>query len=357
MPCSYFQSKNHEGVLSRSKVEDLKDRIGIVGGAGFIGKSLAARFEERFQVKILDVKLIPDDLKGSVTQVRCDIRNYREVANGLSDVDLVIHSAIVQIPLINHNKPLGYEVNVIGTQNVCKAVEENPNVKGMILAGSWHTIGERELEGIIDEEFGFRPDKVEDRARLYALSKIAQESIVRFYDEMSDKIYGVIRMGTVLGKGMPEKTAASIFIERGLRGETITPYKHSLHRPMLYVDIDDICNAYEIYASKILDGSCEKGENSLVHVVNVCYPRPMTILDLAETIARLVAECTAGKVRPKVEILDKGMPTAFDEDDKNRIAVNIDKARRLLGLKRLKSPEESLAEIVRQHLKYARVSR
>jgi len=59
------------------------------------------------------------------------------------------------------------------THNICRAVAEEPNIKGMILAGSWHTIGERELSGIIDEEFGFRPDKVEDRTRLYALSKIA----------------------------------------------------------------------------------------------------------------------------------------------------------------------------------------
>lgn len=107
-------------------------------------------------------------------------------------MDLVIHTSIVQIPLINEEKRLGYEVNIVGTQNVCRAVEENARIKGMILTGSWHTIGERGLRGIIDEEFGFRPDKVEDRARLYALSKIAQECIVRFYDEMSDKIYGII---------------------------------------------------------------------------------------------------------------------------------------------------------------------
>ena len=38
------------------------------------------------------------------------------------------------------------------------------------------------------------------RARLYALSKMAQEAIVRFYDEMSNKIFGIIRMGTVFTK-------------------------------------------------------------------------------------------------------------------------------------------------------------
>ena len=133
----------------------------------------------------------------------------------------IIHASIVQIPLITEQKRRGFEVNFLGTQNVCRIVDEIPRIKCLILSGSWHTIGERGLKGIIDEEFGFRPDKVEDRARLYALSKMAQGSIVRFYDEMSEKIFGVIRMGTVLGEGMPEKTAANIFVENVLKGKAV----------------------------------------------------------------------------------------------------------------------------------------
>jgi UDP-glucose 4-epimerase len=238
-------------------------------------------------------------------------------------------------------------VNIIGTQNVCKAVEENPNVEGMIIAGSWHTVGEKELKGIIDEEFGFRPDKVEDRARLYALSKIAQESIVRYYDEMSNKIYGIIRMGTVLGEGMPEKTAANIFIDRGLKGETITPYKHSMHRPMLYVNIGDICRAFEAYTKKVLGNEIEKRGNSLADIVNVYYPEPITILELAWIVKESVMECTGGKVRPKVEIVDSDVPPLFTEEDKNRIKVDVSKAKKLLGLDKLVSPRESIREIVK----------
>ena len=45
---------------------------------------------------------------------------------------------------------------------------------------------------MINEDFGFRLDKEEMRARRYAFSKVAQEATVRFYDEMSEKIYYVI---------------------------------------------------------------------------------------------------------------------------------------------------------------------
>jgi UDP-glucose 4-epimerase len=332
------------------KAEKMKRKIGIVGGAGFIGKSLSKHLSKRFQVKILDIQKPPKDLENFVVHTHCDVRNRQEVANGLADVDLVIHTAIVQIPLINEHKSLGYAVNLIGTQNVCETVEKNPRIKGMILAGTWHTIGEKDLKGIIDEEFGFRPDKVENRARLYALSKIAQEAIVRYYDEMSAKTYGIIRMGTVLGEDMPLETAASIFIKRGLRGEPITPFRHSIHRPMLYVDVRDSCKAYETYALTILNGKGKRGENSLAHIVTVYYPKPITILELAETVRKLIVRCTNGKVKPKVEILGEDLPSVFKEDDKKKIEVNIEKAKRFLGLKKLRSPEESLRDIIKLKL-------
>lgn len=321
-------------------------KIAISGGAGFIGKSITKYLTEKYQVKILDVNPISKDLEKFVTYVCCDIRNYKKTAKALEDVDLVIHTAIVQIPLINEQKRLAYGVNILGTQNVCKAVEANPNIKGMILAGSWHTVGERELKGVIDEEFGFRPDKVEERARLYALSKIAQESVVRFYDEMSNKIYGIIRMGTVLGEGMPEKTAANIFIKKGLKGEKITPYKHSMYRPMLYVNIYDICRAFEIYSNKILNNEIQKGNNSLAHIVNVYYPEPTTIIELAEIVKKSILESTNGKVQPEIEIVDTSIPPLFTQKDRTQIKLDLNKAQELLGLENLKSPKESILELV-----------
>jgi UDP-glucose 4-epimerase len=328
----------------------MKYRIGVVGGSGFIGSSLAGYLSGNFYVRVLDVREPPEGVRGMVDYVFCDVRDYGQVREGLRDVDLVLHVAIVQIPLINEQKRLGYEVNFVGTQNVCRVVDENPRIRGMILASSWHTIGEGGLEGVIDEEFGFRPDRVEDRARLYALSKIAQEAIVRFYDEMSGKVFGIIRMGTVLGEGMPEKTAANIFIERALRGETITPYKHSMYRPMLYVDIEDVCLAYERFATKILNGEVGKAGNSLAHIVNVYYPSPITILDLAQIVQRTVMKLTNNAIQPKIEIVDTGQKPLFNENDKNKIKVNVKKAVEFLGLSRLKSPEESIEGIVRGRL-------
>lgn len=327
-------------------MKTLKHKIAITGGAGFVSTELARYFAKNFQVIILDIKSPPKGLEEATDYIYCDVRNYRNIVRGLKDADLVIHTAIVQIPLINEQKRLGYEVNVIGTQNVCKAVEENPRTRGMILAGSWHTIGERDFKGVIDEKFGFRPDKVEGRARLYALSKMTQEAIVRFYDEMNDKIYSIIRMGTVLGYGMPEKTAANIFIEKGLKGEPITPFRHSLYRPMLYVGIEDVCRAYEALALKILNGESEKTENSLAHIVNIYYPKPINILQLAEIVRNAVIERSQGKIVPQIEIVDNDLPLLFEEKDTEKLEVNISKADSYLGIRAFQSPQELISQIV-----------
>ena len=329
----------------------MKYRVAIIGGAGYVGSSLARYFVKDFDVKVLDRAPLPEDLGGKVGYARCDIREFEEVVAEIDDADLVMDTAIVQIPLINEQKRLGYEVNVLGTQNVCRAVDESARARGMILAGSWHTVGERELMGVIDEEFGFRPDKVEDRARLYALAKIAQESVVRFYDEMSEKVFGIIRMGTVLGEGMPEKTAANIFIENGIRGKPLTPFKHSMFRPMLYVDVGDVCRAYENFVRKILNGEFNEEGNSLAHIFNVYYPEPVTIIELAEIVRDAIVKYSDDRTKPKIEVVDTGQPSVFDEEDKRRIRVDVSKVMSRLGLGKLKNPRSSIEGIVEVRIK------
>ncbi|KON31404.1 hypothetical protein AC478_02835 [miscellaneous Crenarchaeota group-1 archaeon SG8-32-3] len=330
--------------------------IGITGGAGYIGSSLAKHLVKAFDIKLLDIKSPKQKFERNASFQLCDVRNYEEVKAALEDVDLVIHTSIVQIPLITEQKRLGYTVNLLGTQNICRVVDESPRIKGLILAGSWHTIGERGLKGVIDEEFGFRPDKVENRARLYALSKIAQESIVRFYDEMSEKNFGVIRMGTVLGEGMPEKTAANIFVENGLKGKPLTPYKHSMFRSMLYVDISDICNAYEKFVRKILENNIKKDGNSLANIFNVYYPEPITIIELAEIVREAIAKYSKGEIHPEITVVDSGQPSMFNENDKMLIKVDVSKALNFLEIDRLKSPKESIEEIVRSKISLRKVT-
>ncbi len=325
--------------------------MGIVGGSGYIGGAIARELSKKHVVKVIDIREPTWNIKDyNISFCRCDIRAFECVQECLQDVDIVIHTAIIQIPRINEEKRLGFEINYIGTINVCEAVYRSPRVKGLVLTGSWHVFGESGLTGDVDEYFGYRPDKVEDRAKLYVFSKIAQEVITRYYDGMSEKIYGVIRLGTVLGEGMPEKTAANIFIERGLKGEPLTPYKHSMYRPMLYVDVRDVVKAFDIYVNKILNGEVEKHSSSPNRVLNIIYPEPITILELAEIVRDTIAKLTNGKIVPKIEIVDQGLQPLFTEDSKYKFKVNISKTMKFLGIEKLIEPRKSIEDFVKSRL-------
>jgi UDP-glucose 4-epimerase len=323
------------------------DKIGIVGGSGYIGSAVAAHLCKTYEVRVLDMKYPPEHLLRKVDFRKCNILQEEEIKQEFIGLDLVIHAAIIQIPLIDERKEAGYEVNFRGVQNVCSAVDKTASIKGMILTGTWHVFGEQ-LNGTIDESFGFRPDKVESRARLYVMSKIAQEVISRYYDEMSAKIFGVIRMGTVLGKGMPEKTAANLFISKGLKGEPLTPFKHSMYRPMLYIDIRDVCEAYAKYADKILQGRVTKEKTSLAHVVNLCFPNPVTIIELANMVRDNIIELTEGRIEPRINIIDTGEPVLYNAKDKEKMKVDVTKVSEFLEMKRLIDPRLSIRELVRE---------
>ena len=174
---------------------------------------------------------------------------------------------------------------------------------------------------------------------------MAQDVIVCYYGEMSDKVYSVIRLGTILGEGMLDGTAASIFINQALRGRSLTPFKHSMYRPMLFVDVQDVAEAFHKLVAKILDGEIGKDGLSLNRLINFFYPEPVTVLELAELVKSIFAELTSGAVDPEIRIVDKGYPLLFTPNSKHLFKVDASKAREFLGTE-LTPPRESLRKII-----------
>jgi UDP-glucose 4-epimerase len=173
-----------------------------------------------------------------------------------------------------------------------------------------------------------------------------QEGIVRFYDSMvSEKTYTILRLGTVLGENMPEKTAANLFITNGLQGKPLTPYKHTMHRPMLYLYIDDLCRVFGAYTDQIISGELV-GSDSNGGIYNLFYPKPITILELAETVKEAIIKHMQGNFVPRIEIVDKNLPVLFSPDEKLTLNVDIGKTLSFFGIKGLKSPKEAIFDIV-----------
>jgi UDP-glucose 4-epimerase len=321
------------------------DSIAIVGGSGFVGSALAKTLSKRFNVVILD-RVSPRDFDGRFSP--CDIRDKKSLSESLTGFDLVINAAIIQLPRINEIKREAYEVNVLGVQNLCETVETTSSIKGLLHTSSWHVLGERDSSGVLDEEFGIRPEKTKNNARLYALCKISQEAIIQVISEMSSKSYGILRLGTILGEQMSKQTAASIFIDNAIRGRPMTPYRHTQYRPMLFVDIEDVCKAFETFSTMVLTNDCNLAKSKAT-ILNLLWPHSVTIMELAQ-LTQVQIKLLDQEKEPRIRIIDKGIPSLYKRRDKDRIKVDITKTRKALGMNRLISPQQSIERIIRNRL-------
>ena len=323
----------------------------MIVGCGFIGSTLAKFLSKKLKIITIDVVPQPASLKDyDIPHKIIDIRNRELLKKEIGNPKVIIHTAIIQIPKITEDKKLGYGVNVVGTQNLCEIVSSTPEILGMILISSWHTYGEHELNGVLTEDLGYHPDNVEDRAKLYVLSKTIQECILRFFDEKEDgKIFGAVKIGTALGEGMPKGTAADVFIEKALSGEPITPFKHSMNRPMFYVSVNDICKTIEKFVDYIINKN-RQTTNSIDHVINVAYPNPISILDLAKFVQESVQKHSNGKINPRISIIDKSIPDIDSPDDKNKTHLDITKIKNYFDINSLQKPKDAIDELVKYRI-------
>ena len=80
----------------------------IFGGSGFIGSNLADHFNDNgYKVRIADISPPKRKINGKVDFQRCNIVEQDSVAKCLSDANVAINTAIIQIPKINEDIRLG----------------------------------------------------------------------------------------------------------------------------------------------------------------------------------------------------------------------------------------------------------
>jgi len=96
-----------------------------------------------------------------------------------------------------------------------------------------------------------------------------------------------------------------------------------------------------------MEDKVKKDGNSLAHIFNVYYPEPVTIIELAEIVREAIVKYSQGEIDPEINVVDTGQPSVFNENDKRLIKVDTSKALDFLEMEKLKSPKESVEDIVR----------
>jgi len=127
-------------------------KFAVTGGAGFIGSAIvrALLSEGARDVVVLDNFLTGyeanlEEVRGSITLARADIRNYEEIVPVLRGADVVFHeAAIPSVPRSIDDPVPSHEVNIDGTFNVLRAAAAG-GVRRVVYAASSSAYGDTDV--------------------------------------------------------------------------------------------------------------------------------------------------------------------------------------------------------------------
>lgn len=167
-------------------------KIGITGGAGFIGSNLCEYFLNKgYSVICLDnfatghkknIEHLLDNKNFHI--IEGDIRNYEDCKKAVDGVTYVLHQAALgSVPRSIKDPLTSNEVNVNGFLNVLYAAKE-AGVKRFVYAASSSTYGDSESLPKVEDEIG-KP------LSPYAITKYVNE----LYAEIFGKTYGIETIG------------------------------------------------------------------------------------------------------------------------------------------------------------------
>jgi len=156
-------------------------KILLTGAFGNVGLStLKELIKRNHEIRVFDIKTkknkrIAQKYKKDVNIFWGDLRNYKEVQKAISDRDIVIHVAAIIPPLADKKPKLAETVNIGGTANIIKAMENQPKEPKLIFTSSVAIYGDRLEKPLITLEDPPNPNDDDE----YAKQKIECEKLIK----------------------------------------------------------------------------------------------------------------------------------------------------------------------------------
>jgi dTDP-L-rhamnose 4-epimerase len=340
-----------------SNLQQMAERVLITGGAGFIGSHVADELlRAGYEVRALDVLVEqvhgdqqrPDYLDADVELIPGDIRNPEVVRGALEAVDAVLHlAARVGVGQSMYEQSEYAGANTLGTSVLLDVLLEHP-VRKLVVASSMSIYGEgayepapaaeRRLEqgeweprGRNGEELHAVPTpetKRPELASVYALTKYDQERLCLLYGAAYDVPAVALRLFNVYGPRQalsnPYTGVLAIFAARLLNDRPPVVYEDGEQRRD-FVHVTDVARAFRLALEN--DGADGRP-------VNIGSGRATTILEIAETLARLLEK----DIEPE-------LPGTFRAGDIRHCFADVSRARELLGFEAQTDLEDGLADL------------
>ncbi len=229
--------------LKRKKQKLIRPRILLLGGAGYIGTSLAEKLLKlKFEVTIFDkfVYLSKRKLKNklkfkNLKLVQGDTRDIEKTFDVLKDNDVVIHLAeLVGDPLCEKRPSKTYSINYLASLGISKICNDL-GVSKFIYISSCSVYGSRNDEKLSDENASINPLSV--YAKLKAL---CEKTIIKNSGDFCRPC--ILRLGTVFGSSLRPRydLVLNTFAGQIANKKKINIYGGDQWRP--FVHVQDVCD-------------------------------------------------------------------------------------------------------------------
>lgn len=247
-------------------------RILVTGGSGFIGAHVVRKLRE-FGVTPRVFDLTPPDQIDNVEYYQGSILELEHLRSALRQVDAVMHLAAVADVKDVFNEPHYSEtVNVRGTINVLEAMRRS-GVK-RIVYGSTTWVYSDAVDQNVDETTLLRPP-----SHLYTATKVASEYYCHSYGQLYGLQPTILRYGIPYGPGARSGAVIPIFVNKALRGESLTlAGDGSQFRKFVYVE--------DLAEGNVLSLK----EAAANQTYNLDGSEKITIRQIAETIGKILGD-------------------------------------------------------------------
>ena len=226
-------------------------RVLVTGHTGFKGSWLC-QILLNFGSNVCGVALKPNtnpnlfsylELEKKIENHYIDVRDYNKLKKVFSDFrpEIVIHLAAQPLVIDSYNDPrYTYEVNVMGTVNVCECVRGCDSVKSFL-----NITTDKVYENIEDYDHYYKEDEKLNGYDPYSNSKSCSELVTQAYIKSFFKIpVSTCRAGNVIGGG--DFSANRIMVDSYICAKnnkpiilrnpnSIRPYQHVLEADIFYL--------------------------------------------------------------------------------------------------------------------------
>lgn len=344
-------------------------KILVTGGAGFIGSFIVDKLIEKgHDVRIfdsLDPQVHPNSkkpewLNKDAEFIQGDVRDYDAFKKAIDGMEIVFHhAAAVGVGQSQYQIKHYIDVNTGGTANLMDILVNNKTtVKKVIVAASMSSYGEGAYEctehglvrpssrpeeqmikgnweqtcpqcGIDVKPIPIKETDALNISSIYALSKKDQEDIVMTIGKAYNIPCVALRFFNVYGPRQslsnPYTGVAAIFMSR-IKND---------HNPIIYEDglqSRDFINVLDLADANIT--AMEKDEANY-QIFNVGVQDPVSILDIAETLAKLYGK----EIKPNIQ-------NKYRNGDIRHCFADISKMRSKLGWSPKISFEEGMKNLI-----------